>query len=94
MKRSFLLLALVFFAPAAAAYGQDTVEAYNTSIIAGRSQALSVLDGTGEDAWPFDKKFHIILNVAIGGDWGGAQGVDPNVWPRQMRVDYVRVYRK
>jgi len=51
-------------------------------------------DGTGEDAWPFDKKFHIILNVAIGGDWGGAQGVDPNVWPRQMRVDYVRVYRK
>lgn len=50
MKRSFLLLALVFFAPAAAAYGQDAVEAYNTSIIAGRSQALSVLDGTGEDA--------------------------------------------
>lgn len=50
--------------------------------------------GWGDDGWPFDKNFHIILNLAVGGDWGGAQGVDPNIWPRRMLVDYVRVYQR
>jgi beta-glucanase (GH16 family) len=43
--------------------------------------------------WPFDKPFHLILNVAVGGSWGGAKGVDESVWPQRMEVDYVRVYR-
>lgn len=43
--------------------------------------------------WPFDKKLHLLLNIAIGGDWGGAQGVDETIYPRQMLVDYVRVYQ-
>jgi hypothetical protein len=47
----------------------------------------------GNDWWPFDKNFYVIFNLAIGGDWGGAQGVDPNVWPQRMLVDYVRVYQ-
>ncbi len=60
----------------------------------GQKYFTSPNDNTGDDAWPFNKNFHIILNLAIGGDWGGAQGVDPNIWPRQMLVDYVRVYQK
>jgi beta-glucanase (GH16 family) len=44
--------------------------------------------------WPFDKRFHIILNLAVGGNWGGAQGIDPSAFPAQMEVDYVRVYKK
>jgi hypothetical protein len=48
----------------------------------------------GDDWWPFDKNFYVILNLAVGGDWGGAQGVDPNIWPRRMLVDYVRVYER
>lgn len=47
----------------------------------------------GDDQWPFNKPFHIILNLAIGGAWGGAMGVDKD-FPRQMQVDYVRVYKK
>ncbi len=43
--------------------------------------------------WPFDQAFHLILNIAVGGNWGGAQGVDPNIWPQKMYVDYVRVYQ-
>jgi beta-glucanase (GH16 family) len=43
--------------------------------------------------WPFDKRFHLILNIAVGGNWGGMQGVDPTIWPQQMIVDYVRVYQ-
>lgn len=43
--------------------------------------------------WPFDKRFHLLLNVAVGGTWGGKMGVDESVFPQSMEVDYVRVYR-
>jgi beta-glucanase (GH16 family) len=49
-------------------------------------------EGTGPDAWPFDKPFYLILNIAVGGSWGGARGVDPDVYPQRLVVDYVRVY--
>ena len=42
--------------------------------------------------WPFDSPFYLLLNVAVGGNWGGQKGVDPNVFPAVMEVDYVRVY--
>jgi beta-glucanase (GH16 family) len=50
-------------------------------------------EGTGYMVWPFDKRFHILLNVAVGGNWGGAQGIDDKIFPRSMIVDYVRVFR-
>ncbi len=43
--------------------------------------------------WPFDKAFHLILNIAIGGNWGGAEGVDDALFPKTMEVDFVRVYK-
>lgn len=46
------------------------------------------------EEWPFDQKFHLILNIAFGGNWGGAKGIDPDQLPQQMEVDYVRVYQK
>ncbi|GLK48356.1 hypothetical protein GCM10017620_13290 [Brevundimonas intermedia] len=45
------------------------------------------------ETWPFDKPFHLILNVAVGGTWGGEEGVDDAVFPQRMEVDYVRVYQ-
>ncbi|HZW38756.1 MAG TPA: glycoside hydrolase family 16 protein [Ignavibacteriaceae bacterium] len=47
----------------------------------------------GYQYWPFDKDFHLIFNIAVGGDWGGAQGVDPTIFPQKMLIDYVRVYK-
>ncbi len=44
-------------------------------------------------SWPFDKRFFLILNIAVGGNWGGAQGVDNTVFPATMDIDYVRVYK-
>lgn len=41
-------------------------------------------------AWPFDKRFYIILNLAVGGTLGGT--VDNTIFPVAMEVDYVRVY--
>jgi beta-glucanase (GH16 family) len=50
-------------------------------------------ENTGFKAWPFDKRFHILLNVAVGGDWGGKKGVDDTIFPAVMEVDYVRYYK-
>jgi beta-glucanase (GH16 family) len=49
-------------------------------------------EGTGYREWPFDKPFHVILNVAVGGAWGGLHGVSKTGWPQRMTVDYVKVY--
>lgn len=45
-------------------------------------------------AWPFDNEQYLILNLAIGGAWGGQKGVDDSIFPRQYQIDYVRVYQK
>jgi beta-glucanase (GH16 family) len=47
-----------------------------------------------EDKWPFNHSHYVILNLAVGGDWGGVQGIDPNAFPMEMEVDYVRVFKK
>jgi len=52
-----------------------------------------VNEGKGYASWPFDKRFHLLLNLAIGGNWGGAQGVDDAIFPKAMLIDYVRVYK-
>ncbi len=46
-----------------------------------------------EEEWPFDQRFHLLLNIAVGGNWGGARGVDDRIFPQEMVVDYVRVYQ-
>jgi licheninase len=43
--------------------------------------------------WPFDQNFHLILNLAIGGSWGGMQGIDDQIFPATFEIDYVRVYK-
>jgi beta-glucanase (GH16 family) len=43
--------------------------------------------------WVFDRPFFIILNVAVGGDFPGDPD-ETSVFPQQMLVDYVRVYRR
>ncbi|MBF0299270.1 MAG: glycoside hydrolase family 16 protein [Oligoflexia bacterium] len=49
--------------------------------------------GQGPSEWPFDQRFHIILNIAIGGSWGGMNGIDNAIFPQKMEIDYVRVYQ-
>ncbi|MCF7885075.1 MAG: glycoside hydrolase family 16 protein [Candidatus Marinimicrobia bacterium] len=44
--------------------------------------------------WPFTQDFHLLLNLAIGGAWGGAQGIDNSIFPAKFVIDYVRVYKK
>jgi len=51
----------------------------------------TVADVQPED-WPFDgrNQFHLIVNLAVGGTWGGS--VDDKALPQTLLVDYVRVY--
>jgi hypothetical protein len=46
----------------------------------------------GQEVWPFDAPQHLILNVAVGGTWGGREGVDDAALPFRFEMDYVRVY--
>ncbi len=44
--------------------------------------------------WPFDKPQNIIINLAVGGGWGGAKGIDTSWDSHQFILDYVRVYQR
>ncbi len=44
--------------------------------------------------WPFHQPQNIIVNLAIGGGWGGLKGLDPDFNSQQFVLDYVRVYQK
>ena len=50
-------------------------------------------DHTGNDAWPFNNPMYLLLNVAVGGFWGGLKGVNSSLFPKKMEIDYVRVYQ-
>lgn len=44
-----------------------------------------------EDVWPFDQPFYIIINMAIGGNFGGPE-VDDKIFPQEFIIDYVKVF--
>ncbi len=43
---------------------------------------------------PFTRRFHLILNVAVGGSWPGPPDLQSTPFPQSMDVDYVRVWMK
>jgi beta-glucanase (GH16 family) len=44
--------------------------------------------------WPFDQPFYLLMNVAIGGVWGGAKGIDEKALPARMEIEHVRVFAR
>ncbi|HAT61290.1 MAG TPA: beta-glucanase [Prevotella sp.] len=75
-------------------YGLEWTADYMTFYVDGEKLLTYKNDGSGNDEWPFNKAFYPILNIAWGGTWGGAQGVDESALPAQMQVDYIRVFQK
>jgi beta-glucanase (GH16 family) len=43
--------------------------------------------------WPFNEKFHFVINLAIGGNWPGNPD-NSTSFPQQMKIDFVRIYDK
>ena len=79
-------------------------KAFHTHSLLWTSEAIEVaLDGKpyfryensgqGQGSWPFDRPHHLIMNIAIGGTWGGKKGISQKAFPAKMEVDYVRVYQ-
>jgi beta-glucanase (GH16 family) len=48
---------------------------------------------TDATVWPFNKPHYLLLNLAIGGNWGGRDGIDDSLFPHKFYIDYVRVYQ-
>ena len=65
-----------------------------TTYVDGKVQLSYDNRGKGRDDWPYDDPFYVIFNLAWGGDWGGAQGIDEGALPVTMEVDYIRVFQK
>jgi beta-glucanase (GH16 family) len=51
-------------------------------------------ESQGSAKWPFDRPHYLILNIAVGGSWGGQKGVDDAIFPQRFYIDYVRVLRR
>lgn len=58
-----------------------------------RPKLLFKKESDKQARWPFDKPQHLLLNIAVGGNWGGQKGIDAAAFPAKMEVDYVRVYQ-
>lgn len=68
----------------------DRIDAF----VDGRKYFTFRNEGTGSRTWPFDKPQFLILNLAIGGTWGGQKGIDDSLFPHRLVIDYVRVYKQ
>ena len=76
-------------------YALEWTEDYIRTLVDGKELFYFANDKTGnKDTWPFNAPFYLKLNLAWGGDWGGAQGVDESVLPAVYEIDYVRVFQK
>jgi len=66
-------------------YNEETLESYSS---------VSFSDnGQGPASWPFDQQFHLLLNLAIGGNMGGSN-IDNGSFPQHFYIDYVRVSQR
>ncbi|NLX29626.1 MAG: family 16 glycosylhydrolase [Bacteroidales bacterium] len=73
-------------------YAIEWTESQITWYVDGKSYFTFLNEKKTYKEWPFDHPFFLIFNIAIGGDWGGAQGIDPALTEAVMEIDYVRVY--
>lgn len=47
---------------------------------------------SNETNWPFDQSFYFILNMVVGGEFAGVEGVDDSIFPTVFEIDHVRIY--
>ena len=70
---------------------EDSIQFYVDGIL---GMTYSPSNMSDPNYWPFDSEFHLILNIAIGGAWGGQRGIQEGTWETSMEVDYVRVFQE
>jgi hypothetical protein len=76
-------------------YALEWTDDFIRTSVDGKELFYFANDKTGSnDTWPFKAAFYLKLNLAWGGDWGGALGVDESALPATYEIDYVRVFQK
>lgn len=75
-------------------YAAEWTEDYIRFLIDGNEHFRYENTNQGNATWPFITSFNLKLNLAWGGNWGGAQGVDESALPATYEIDYVRVFQK
>jgi len=73
--------------------GYDRIYIYVDDVLTRSFSETAQLQDSGD--WPFNDEFYFIINMAIGGNWGGVQGIDDTIFdePVLYLIDYVRVYQ-
>ncbi len=89
-KPSYLPTATSDFHTYAMEWDENEIRSY----VDGREYFRFSNNGEGYGAWPFDQEFYLLLNLAIGGGWGGKHGIDDSLFPHKYEIDFVRVYQK
>ena len=56
-----------------------------------RFHFLEKSSSDGVEEWPFNEPFHLIINLAVGGNWGGKEGIDTLSFPQNFEIDYVKI---
>ena len=72
----------------AADWGKDRIEFF----VDGKSVYTFEPNNKTQEKWPFDQPFYLLLNLAVGGNFGGPE-VDDSIFPQEFIIDYVRVYQ-
>lgn len=76
-------------------YALEWTEDYIRTYVDGKELFYFPNDKKGDkNTWPFNAPFYLKLNLAWGGNWGGAQGIDESALPALYQIDYVRVFQK
>lgn len=73
-------------------YGADWNKDHIEFFVDGKSVYTFIPKNKSQEEWPFDQSFYLLLNMAIGGNFGGPE-VDDSIFPQEFIIDYVRIYK-
>ena len=73
-------------------YAADWTEDQIAFYVDGENVYTFVPKDKSQEVWPFNQPFYLLLNLAVGGNFGGKE-IDYAVFPQEFVVDYIRVYQ-
>ena len=73
-------------------YTADWTKDQITFYVDGQNVYTFAPNNKNQEVWPFNQPFYILVNLAVGGNFGGKE-VDHTVFPQEFVIDYIRVYQ-
>ena len=73
-------------------YAADWTEDQIAFYVDGKNVYTFAPEDKSQEVWPFNQPFYLLLNLAVGGNFGGKE-IDYTVFPQEFVVDYIRVYQ-